>query len=82
MVLLRLHLWEPMWQLLQLRRKPCGFLFAVGRSLPVFARMFFRKIDADRLGRELMVRGLPVARTISALTLSVVAGATTTGLIG
>lgn len=55
--------------------------FALGRSLAVFARMFFRTIDADALGQTLMTRGLPVARTISAVTLALWAGLTLQRLV-
>lgn len=58
-----------------------GFFFALGRSLPVFARMFLRGIDADHLGYQLMTRGLPIARTISVVVLGALAGAMTSTLL-
>lgn len=58
-----------------------GMSFAFGRSLPVFIRMFLRNIDADQLAQELMTRGLPLARTISVVTLGVVAGALARDLV-
>ncbi|MDQ3916735.1 MAG: hypothetical protein M3323_15615 [Actinomycetota bacterium] len=51
-----------------------GVAFGLGRALPVFARMFLTRIDADRLATTLMTQGLPIARTISMTFLAVVAG--------
>jgi hypothetical protein len=72
----------PLTGLIELRTVvEIGFFFAFGRSVPVFVRMFFRNIDADRLAKELMTGGLPIARTISSGAISVVAGLMVTGAL-